>query len=71
MKISFVLLIFTIFFLNFPKLQDTLIQREEELARLQEENNNLKEFLNSSCVKALEEKTKVITSWMNWLINFI
>uniref|UniRef100_A0A8C7M2R2 Uncharacterized protein n=1 Tax=Oncorhynchus kisutch TaxID=8019 RepID=A0A8C7M2R2_ONCKI len=53
------------------QLQDTLIQREEELARLQEEINNLKEFLNSSCVKALEEKTKVITSWMNWLINFI
>uniref|UniRef100_A0A674EE66 Geminin coiled-coil domain containing n=1 Tax=Salmo trutta TaxID=8032 RepID=A0A674EE66_SALTR len=40
------------------QLQDTLIQREEELARLQEENNNLKEFLNSSCVKALEKKNK-------------
>lgn len=41
------------------KLQDTLMQREEELARLQEENNKLKEFLNSSYVKSLEEKTKV------------
>ncbi|XP_070292821.1 geminin coiled-coil domain-containing protein 1 [Salvelinus sp. IW2-2015] len=47
---------------QFNKLQDTLIQREEELARLQEENNNLKEFLNSSCVKALEEKTKSLLS---------
>ncbi|XP_055751788.1 geminin coiled-coil domain-containing protein 1-like [Salvelinus fontinalis] len=44
------------------QLQDTLIQREEELARLQEENNNLKEFLNSSCVKALDEKTKSLLS---------
>lgn len=35
------------------------MQREEELARLQEENNKLKEFLNSSYVKSLEEKTKV------------
>ncbi len=44
----------------FPiQLQDTLMQREEELARLQEENNKLKEFLNSSYVKSLEEKTKV------------
>ncbi|XP_051520833.1 geminin coiled-coil domain-containing protein 1 [Myxocyprinus asiaticus] len=40
------------------QLQDTLMQREEELARLQEENNKLKEFLNSSYVKSLEEKTK-------------
>uniref|UniRef100_A0A3Q1AQX8 Geminin coiled-coil domain containing n=1 Tax=Amphiprion ocellaris TaxID=80972 RepID=A0A3Q1AQX8_AMPOC len=30
------------------QLQDTLLQREEELARLQEENNKLREFLNSS-----------------------
>lgn len=42
------------------KLQDTLMQREEELARLHEENNKLKEFLNSSFVKCLEEKRKVI-----------
>uniref|UniRef100_A0A4W5Q6C6 Geminin coiled-coil domain containing n=1 Tax=Hucho hucho TaxID=62062 RepID=A0A4W5Q6C6_9TELE len=50
------------YLLIFPKLQDTLIQREEELARLQEENNKLKEFFNSSCVKALEEKTKSLLS---------
>ncbi|XP_035390152.1 geminin coiled-coil domain-containing protein 1 [Electrophorus electricus] len=40
------------------QLQDTLMQKEEELARLQEENNKLKEFLNSSYVKSLEEKSK-------------
>ncbi|XP_053362898.1 geminin coiled-coil domain-containing protein 1 [Clarias gariepinus] len=40
------------------QLQDTLIQKEEELARLQEENNKLKEFLNSSYVKSLEERSK-------------
>ncbi|XP_030631950.1 geminin coiled-coil domain-containing protein 1 [Chanos chanos] len=40
------------------QLQDTLMQREEELARLQEENNKLKEFLNSSYVKSLQEKSK-------------
>ncbi|KAE8603690.1 hypothetical protein XENTR_v10014423 [Xenopus tropicalis] len=40
------------------QLQDTLLQREEELARLHEENNKLKEYLNSAFVKALEEKTK-------------
>ncbi|KAK3531398.1 hypothetical protein QTP70_018202, partial [Hemibagrus guttatus] len=40
------------------QLQDTLMQKEEELARLQEENNKLKEFLNSSYVKSLEYKSK-------------
>ncbi|XP_062408949.1 geminin coiled-coil domain-containing protein 1 [Sardina pilchardus] len=40
------------------QLQDTLMQREEELARLHDENNKLKEFLNSSFVKCLEEKRK-------------
>lgn len=35
------------------------MQKEEELARLQEENNKLKEFLNSSYVKSLEDKSKV------------
>ncbi|XP_028275942.1 geminin coiled-coil domain-containing protein 1-like [Parambassis ranga] len=40
------------------QLQDTLLQREEELARLQEENNKLREFLNSSFVRSLEEKAK-------------
>uniref|UniRef100_A0A673ZKT1 Geminin coiled-coil domain containing n=1 Tax=Salmo trutta TaxID=8032 RepID=A0A673ZKT1_SALTR len=49
------------FVFYFPKLQDTLIQREGELARLHEENNKLKEFLNSSFVKTLEEKTKYRT----------
>ncbi|KAI5625472.1 geminin coiled-coil domain-containing protein 1 isoform X1 [Silurus asotus] len=44
------------------QLQDTLIQKEEELARLQEENNKLKEFLNSSYVKSLEDKSKRIFS---------
>ncbi|KAA0702222.1 Geminin coiled-coil domain-containing protein 1 [Triplophysa tibetana] len=44
------------------QLQDTLIQREEELAKLQEENNKLKEFLNSSYVKSLEEKSKKLLS---------
>lgn len=41
------------------QLQDTLLQREEELARLQEENNKLREFLSSSFVRTLEEKAKV------------
>ncbi|KAI1893802.1 hypothetical protein AGOR_G00127410 [Albula goreensis] len=44
------------------QLQDTLQQREEELARLQEENNKLKEFLNSSLVKCLEDKAKKLLS---------
>ncbi|CAB1348422.1 unnamed protein product, partial [Coregonus sp. 'balchen'] len=43
-------------------LHDTLIQKEEELARLHTENNTLKEFLNSSFVKTLEEKTKRLLS---------
>lgn len=42
------------------QLQDTLMQRDEELARLHEENNKLKDFLNSSFVKCLEDKRKVI-----------
>uniref|UniRef100_A0A8C5MJH6 Geminin coiled-coil domain containing n=1 Tax=Leptobrachium leishanense TaxID=445787 RepID=A0A8C5MJH6_9ANUR len=40
------------------QLQDTLVQKDEELARLQEENNKLKQYLNSTYVKSLEEKTK-------------
>ncbi|XP_076833276.1 geminin coiled-coil domain-containing protein 1 [Brachyhypopomus gauderio] len=44
------------------QLQDTLMQKEEELARLQEENHKLKEFLNSSYVKSLEEKSKKLIS---------
>ncbi|KAL0973551.1 hypothetical protein UPYG_G00205980 [Umbra pygmaea] len=47
------------------QLQDTLTQREEELARLQEENVKLKEFLNSSFVKTLDEKRKRLLSLQN------
>lgn len=43
----------------FLQLHDTLLQREEELARLQEENTKLREFLGSSYVRDLEEKAKV------------
>lgn len=46
-------------FLKCFQLQDTLLQREEELARLQEENNKLREFLSSSFVRDLEKKAKV------------
>ncbi|XP_029027616.1 geminin coiled-coil domain-containing protein 1 isoform X2 [Betta splendens] len=42
------------------QLQDTLLQREEELARLQEENNKLREFLKSSFVRDLEKKAKIV-----------
>ncbi|MEQ2246323.1 hypothetical protein ILYODFUR_037185 [Ilyodon furcidens] len=41
------------------QLHDTLLQREEELARLQEENNKLRGFLSSSFVRNLQEKAKV------------
>ncbi|KAM4771092.1 geminin coiled-coil domain-containing protein 1 [Rhinophrynus dorsalis] len=44
------------------QLQDTLQQKEEELARLHEENNKLKQYLNSTFVKCLEEKTKKLLS---------
>ncbi|XP_063772523.1 geminin coiled-coil domain-containing protein 1 [Pseudophryne corroboree] len=44
------------------QLQDTLVQREEELARLHEENNKLKQYLSSTFVKCLEEKTKKLLS---------
>ncbi|RVE65295.1 hypothetical protein OJAV_G00134500 [Oryzias javanicus] len=40
------------------QLQDALLQREEELARLQEENSKLREFLSSSCVRNLQEKAE-------------
>ncbi|XP_061490524.1 geminin coiled-coil domain-containing protein 1 [Rhineura floridana] len=46
------------------QLQDTLLQKEEELARLQEENHHLRQFLNSALVKQLEEKTKKLL-WKN------
>uniref|UniRef100_A0A8C9F3M0 Geminin coiled-coil domain containing n=1 Tax=Pavo cristatus TaxID=9049 RepID=A0A8C9F3M0_PAVCR len=44
------------------QLQDTLLQKEEELARLHEENNNLRQYLNSALVKCLEEKAKKVLS---------
>ncbi|MEQ2204311.1 hypothetical protein XENOCAPTIV_011302 [Xenoophorus captivus] len=44
------------------QLQDTLLQREEELARLQEENNKLRGFLTSSFVRKLQEKAKKLTA---------
>uniref|UniRef100_A0A3B5A2L7 Geminin coiled-coil domain containing n=1 Tax=Stegastes partitus TaxID=144197 RepID=A0A3B5A2L7_9TELE len=44
------------------RLQDTLLQREEELARLQEENNKLRGFLSSSFVRNLEQKAKKLTA---------
>ncbi|XP_009076739.1 PREDICTED: geminin coiled-coil domain-containing protein 1, partial [Acanthisitta chloris] len=43
-------------------LQDTLLQKEEELARLHEENNNLRQYLNSALIKCLEEKAKKLLS---------
>ncbi|XP_075411999.1 geminin coiled-coil domain-containing protein 1 [Tenrec ecaudatus] len=44
------------------QLQDTLVQKEEELARLHEENNHLRQYLNSAVVKCLEEKAKKLLS---------
>uniref|UniRef100_A0A8C6RMJ2 Geminin coiled-coil domain containing n=1 Tax=Nannospalax galili TaxID=1026970 RepID=A0A8C6RMJ2_NANGA len=44
------------------QLQDTLVQKEEELARLHEENNHLRQYLNSTLVKCLEEKAKKLLS---------
>ncbi|CAL8352292.1 unnamed protein product [Lota lota] len=44
------------------QLQDTLQQREEELARLQQENDKLRNFLSSSFVRKLEEKVKGLSS---------
>lgn len=44
------------------QLQDALLQREEELARLQEENCKLREFLSSSFVRSLQEKAEVSTN---------
>ncbi|XP_043558554.1 geminin coiled-coil domain-containing protein 1 [Chiloscyllium plagiosum] len=40
------------------QLQDTLEQKEEELARLHEENSKLREYLNSTYVKSLEDKAR-------------
>lgn len=48
--------------ISVPQLQDTLLQKEEELARLHEENNNLRQYLNSALIKCLEEKAKVLCS---------
>ncbi|XP_069068881.1 geminin coiled-coil domain-containing protein 1 isoform X2 [Pleurodeles waltl] len=44
------------------QLQDTLVQKEEELARLHEENNKLKQYLSSTYVKGLEERAKKLLS---------
>ncbi|XP_045859605.1 geminin coiled-coil domain-containing protein 1 [Meles meles] len=44
------------------QLQDTLVQKEEELARLHEENNHLRQYLNSALVKCLEAKAKKLLS---------
>ncbi|XP_049582479.1 geminin coiled-coil domain-containing protein 1 isoform X1 [Syngnathus scovelli] len=41
------------------QLEDTLLQREEELSRLQEENHKLRQFLNSSFVKNLDDKAGI------------
>ncbi|KAM5125975.1 geminin coiled-coil domain-containing protein 1-like [Callospermophilus lateralis] len=43
------------------QLQETLVQKEEELARLHEENNHLRQYLNSTSVKCFEEKAKAYT----------
>uniref|UniRef100_A0A663N189 Geminin coiled-coil domain containing n=1 Tax=Athene cunicularia TaxID=194338 RepID=A0A663N189_ATHCN len=48
--------------ISIPQLQDTLLQKEEELARLHEENNNLRQYLNSALIKCLEEKAKKLLS---------
>uniref|UniRef100_H3BAE3 Geminin coiled-coil domain containing n=1 Tax=Latimeria chalumnae TaxID=7897 RepID=H3BAE3_LATCH len=44
------------------QLQDTLLQKEEELARLHEENIKLRQYLNPSFVKRLEETTMKLLS---------
>ncbi|RLW00770.1 hypothetical protein DV515_00008720 [Chloebia gouldiae] len=48
--------------ISIPQLQDTLLQKEEELARLHEENNSLRQYLNSALIKCLEEKAKKLLS---------
>ncbi|XP_077397839.1 geminin coiled-coil domain-containing protein 1 [Festucalex cinctus] len=40
------------------QLEETLLQREEELSRLQAENDKLRKFLNSSFVRNLEDTAK-------------
>ncbi|XP_060928625.1 geminin coiled-coil domain-containing protein 1 [Limanda limanda] len=44
------------------QLRDVLLQRDEELLRLQDENNQLREFLSSSLVRRLQEKAKSLTA---------
>ncbi|XP_075425580.1 geminin coiled-coil domain-containing protein 1 [Ascaphus truei] len=44
------------------QLQETLVQKEEELTRLHNENSKLKQYLSSTFVKCLEEKTKKLLS---------
>ncbi|XP_030072315.1 geminin coiled-coil domain-containing protein 1 [Microcaecilia unicolor] len=43
------------------QLQDTLTQKNEELARLYEENTKLKLYLNSTFLKCLEENAKKLS----------
>uniref|UniRef100_A0A096MFN9 Geminin coiled-coil domain containing n=1 Tax=Poecilia formosa TaxID=48698 RepID=A0A096MFN9_POEFO len=50
------------------QLQDALLQREEELARLQEENSKLRGFLSSSFVTNLQEKAKMETRWRRQIL---
>ncbi|KAM3835055.1 geminin coiled-coil domain-containing protein 1 [Vipera latastei] len=54
------------------QLRDILVQKEVELARLQEENQHLRHFLNSALVKRLEEKTKRqdMAPWLICLLLF-
>ncbi|XP_078266669.1 geminin coiled-coil domain-containing protein 1 [Rhinoraja longicauda] len=40
------------------QLQESLEQKEEELARLHEENNKLREYLSSTYVKSLKDKAR-------------
>ncbi|XP_077421134.1 geminin coiled-coil domain-containing protein 1 isoform X2 [Vanacampus margaritifer] len=44
------------------QLEETLLQREEELSRLQEENDKLRKFLNSPFVRNLGDKSKRLSS---------
>ncbi|XP_077204020.1 geminin coiled-coil domain-containing protein 1 [Paroedura picta] len=48
------------------QLQDTLLQKEEQLAQLRAENRHLKQFLNSALVKQLEEKAKKLLWHSGW-----
>ncbi|KAM9811523.1 geminin coiled-coil domain-containing protein 1 [Syngnathus typhle] len=51
------------------QLEDTLLQREEELSRLQEENHKLRQFLDSSFVRNLEDKAGKLSGDKTWNQN--